>query len=89
MKKRTTLLVIGILALILAACGAQEAEPQEPTPVPVETVEEAVPEPMMESIVDIAVKDGRFTTLVAAVKAAGLDRRNESLPSQQTTSGDD
>ena len=32
----------------------------------------ATPEPMLKDIVDTAVADGRFTTLVAAVGAAGL-----------------
>ncbi len=46
---------------------------EEPTEEPM--MEEPTEEPMMEemgSIVDIAVADGRFTTLVAAVEAAGL-----------------
>jgi uncharacterized surface protein with fasciclin (FAS1) repeats len=46
-------------------------EPPAPTQVPEPT---ATPEPTEEpkDIVDIAVEDGRFTTLVAAVEAAGL-----------------
>ncbi|MGB7876298.1 MAG: fasciclin domain-containing protein [Anaerolineales bacterium] len=67
--------VFVVLAMLLAACGAQatpapapEAEPMpEPTAVPTEEPE------MPKTIVDIAVEDGRFTTLVAAVQAAGLD----------------
>ena len=67
--------VFVVLAMVLAACGAQatpapapEAEPMpEPTAVPMEEPE------MPKTIVDIAVEDGRFTTLVAAVQAAGLD----------------
>jgi uncharacterized surface protein with fasciclin (FAS1) repeats len=66
--------VFVVLAMVLAACGAQatpapapEAEPMpEPTALPTEEPE------MPKTIVDIAVEDGRFTTLVAAVQAAGL-----------------
>jgi transforming growth factor-beta-induced protein len=65
--------VFVVLAMVLAACGTQatpvpevEVMP-EPTAVPTEEPE------MPKTIVDIAVEDGRFTTLVAAVQAAGLD----------------
>ena len=54
------------LALVLAACGPQATPAPEPTPVPTEEPE------MAKTIVDIAVEDGRFNTLVAAVQAAGL-----------------
>ena len=66
--------VFVVFALLLAACGSP-ATP-EPAPEP-----EAMPEPtavpteepeMPKTIVDIAVEDGRFTTLVAAVQAADL-----------------
>jgi transforming growth factor-beta-induced protein len=73
--------VFVVLAMVLAACGAQA------TPAPVAT---AMPEPtavptempeMPKTIVDIAVADGRFTTLVAAVQAAGLvDTLNSAGP---------
>ena len=67
--------LIVVLSLILAAC-APAATPA-PTMAPAAT---AVPEPTAtpvpteapKSIVDIAVADGRFTTLVAALQAAGL-----------------
>jgi len=79
MKKFTILSLFLILSLVLAACGAQATtEPtQAPaTPVPTEEpMEEPTEEPVQEealSIVDIAVQDGRFTTLVAALEAAGL-----------------
>jgi len=65
MKRFTWLGLFIVLSLVLAACSTAE----EPTATP-------VPEPVVEveakSIVDIAVEDGRFTTLVAAVQAAGL-----------------
>jgi transforming growth factor-beta-induced protein len=57
-----------VLALVLAACAP--ATP-EPTPEPTEVIiEEPTPEP--QTIVDIAVADGRFETLVAALQAADL-----------------
>ena len=67
--------VFVVLAMLLAACGAQATPAPtvapEPTRMPEPT---AVPteEPMPQTIVDLAVADGRFTTLVSAVQAAGL-----------------
>jgi len=70
-------MLLTITALVLAACApaatpteAPVAEP-EPTAVPEPT---AMPEPevMLKDIVDTAVADGRFQTLVAAVTAAEL-----------------
>ena len=67
-----------VLSLILAACApAATQAPTEPpapepsaTPMPAPT---ALPtEVPPQTIVDIAAADGRFTTLVAAVEAAGL-----------------
>jgi transforming growth factor-beta-induced protein len=62
-----------VLALVLAACASpatpttmpEPATMPEPTTVPTE-------EPAAKNIVEIAAEDGRFTTLVAAVQAAGL-----------------
>ncbi len=69
--------LIVVLSMILAAC-APAATPA-PTMAPAAT---ALPEPTAtpmpepteapKSIVDIAVADGRFTTLVTALQAAGL-----------------
>jgi transforming growth factor-beta-induced protein len=88
MKRLTLLITTLILGMLIVACGATEEptptpmpEPEpvaEPTPAPVEEeeVEEAAP-----TIVEIAVEDGRFTTLVAAVQAAGLvDTLNSDGP---------
>lgn len=69
--------LIVVLSLILAACAPAAtpaptlAPTQEPMPEPTAT---PMPEPTLapQTIVDIAVADGRFTTLVAAVQAAGL-----------------
>ena len=67
-KSFLALSVLVVLALVLAACAP--ATP-EPTPEPTEVVtEEPTPEP--QTIVDIAVADGRFETLVAALQAADL-----------------
>lgn len=66
-----------VLSLVLAACGSQAVETEvAPTEAPVEPTEEVMEEDMAEEelmdIVDTAIADGRFTTLVAAVEAAGL-----------------
>ena len=62
-----SVVMVGMMAL--AACApAATPEPTampEPTAVPTEA-------PMAKDIVDTAIADGRFTTLVAAVQAAGL-----------------
>ena len=63
--------VFVVLALGLAACSPQATPTAEPTAMPEPT---AVPteEPATKTIVEIAVEDGRFTTLVGAVQAADL-----------------
>jgi len=66
-----------ILAMVLGACATSTPEPTvAPTEVPVEPTAmpepTAIPEPEPMDIVDTAVADGRFETLVAAVQAAGL-----------------
>ena len=81
MKRMTVFSLLIVAALVLGACS-QAAKPTattaptmapKPTPTSAPT---ATPEPteapMPKDIVDIAVADGRFTTLVAAVQAAGL-----------------
>ncbi len=64
---------IVLLGLLLAAAAACSGGP-DPTPVPptATPAAQAEPEPAMTTIVDIAVGDGRFQTLVAALQAAGL-----------------
>jgi len=72
MKRFTTVLSVLLVALFLVAACAPAATPTPapaPTAVPAPT---ATPEPAPQDIVDIAVADGRFTTLVAAVQAAEL-----------------
>jgi len=78
MKTRSIFGLIIVVSLVLGACATATPEPtQAPTEVPVVEPTElpaptATPEPEPMDIVDIAVADGRFETLVAAVQAAGL-----------------
>lgn len=73
MKRFTLFALLLIAATIMAACGPAatpaptEAPVQEPAPEPT-----AMPEPKPQDIVDIAIGDGRFQTLVAGVQAAEL-----------------
>jgi transforming growth factor-beta-induced protein len=73
MKSRFTISLL-VLTLILAACAPQATPTAAPTatamPEPTAVPTEAPAE--LQTIVDIAAADGRFTTLVAAVQAAGL-----------------
>ena len=66
--------VFVVLAVVLAACGPQATPTPapEPTPMPKPTAVPTEEPEMPKTIVDIAVEDGRFTTLVAAMQAAGL-----------------
>jgi len=76
MKTRFAFVIV-LFALVLAACGAPATPVATPTSMPEPT---AMPEPTnaptaepaSKNIVDIAAEDGRFTTLVATVQAAGL-----------------
>ncbi len=81
MKNLRSLIMLLIFSLLLAACGASAEETAEPTAAPTAAPTEAAEEEMaeeepmeeeMNSIADIAVADGRFTTLVTALEAAGL-----------------
>ena len=72
-RSNIVLSVLLVLTFVVAACApaptpAPTAMP-EPTKMPEPT---AMPEPVLKDIVDTAVADGRFTTLVAAVTAAEL-----------------
>ena len=72
MKRYLSLLVLIVLTAVLAACGGT-AEPA-PTAVPLPTeapTEEPTAEPL-PSIAEIAAGDPNFSTLVAALSAAGL-----------------
>lgn len=69
MKRYTLFSALLVLVLLVSAC----APAATPEPTAVVTAEPtAVPTPEPQSIVDIAVADGRFTTLVAALQAADL-----------------
>jgi transforming growth factor-beta-induced protein len=70
-KYLVILSVLVLAAVVLGACAP--APTPEPTPMPTEEPTLApTEEPQPQSIVDIAVADGRFETLVAALQAAGL-----------------
>jgi transforming growth factor-beta-induced protein len=72
MKNVSLLSVLLIVALLVVACvPPPAAQPQEPTKAP-PAVATATTAPAAKDIVDTAVADGRFKTLVAAVQAAGL-----------------
>jgi len=66
MKK--TLVISLLAALLIAACAPAPQQAVEPTPMPAEPMEEPMPD-----LVDVAVEAGSFSTLVAAVQAAGLE----------------
>lgn len=73
MKRLPLVTMIGLLiaSLVLTACAPAApatTEPPSPTATPIAPTATPVP----ADIVDTAVADGRFTTLVAAVQAAGL-----------------
>jgi len=62
-----------LFAVVLSAC----APAATPTPAPTAVATQAptpTEEPKPQTIVDIAVADGNFKTLVAALTAAGLDK---------------
>jgi len=70
-EMRNFVLFALLATLVLAACApaAPAAPAVVPTAMPMNT---PVPTEAPQTIVDIAVADGRFGTLVAAVQAAGL-----------------
>jgi len=74
MKKYGALLLIGAITMVLVACSSdEESSPTvAPTPQPEPTQAPASNDVAASTIVDIAVEDGRFGTLVAALQAADL-----------------
>jgi transforming growth factor-beta-induced protein len=72
MKSRFVFVLL-VFSMIVAACAPQETPTPAPTAIP-EPTQAPTEAPVVEekTIVDIAVEDGRFTTLVAAVQAAEL-----------------
>ena len=73
LKKVISFLFVAVISL--QGCGGSNSGYHEPTPEP-------EPEPM--SIVDVAVANGSFTTLVAALEATGLDATLSDLDSSFT-----
>lgn len=80
MKRIRIVSILAVLALVLAACGGDDAEETTTTAAEAETTtteamdETSTTEEMMEgnTIVDVAAGNEDFSTLVAAVEAAGL-----------------
>ena len=60
-----------LATLVLGACAPVATPVPEEDPIPTQ-LQEPTSVPSPKSIVDIAIEDGRFTTLVAAVQAADL-----------------
>lgn len=67
MKKRFSLIaLIAVFALIVAACSSDDTEDTTTTSAPAE-------EEMVDTtVLDLAVEAGQFSTLIAAIDAAGL-----------------
>ncbi|HMN60265.1 MAG TPA: fasciclin domain-containing protein, partial [Anaerolinea sp.] len=77
MKRFSFASLLVILTLVLAACAPAATPAPAPTAAPTNTpaptpTEMPIPVTAPQTIVDVAIADGRFTTLVAAVQAAGL-----------------
>jgi len=77
MKRSPKLLILTLLlvvSLVLVACGGEDpAAEVEPEPTATEAPEEPTPSATPEpTIVDIAVADENFSTLVTALESAGL-----------------
>ncbi len=70
MKTRLVLLM-SIIALLVAACSSSDDETAETTTTVTPTTEAMQEEMTEDTIVDVAINND-FTTLVAAVQAAGL-----------------
>jgi len=71
MKRYLVLSLFAVLSLVLAASSPASAAPQGNSMATMQTTPEPTAEPA-QTIVEIAAADGRFTTLVTAVQAAGL-----------------
>ena len=68
--KRINFLIITLLfSFVITACSDDDDEVHMPAPV----VEAPAPAPTVTTVVDAAVANGSFTTLVAALQATGLD----------------
>ena len=71
MKKLSALILLGVVAMVFVACSSEEETTSDviatTSPMPTQQAMEVT-----KTIVDIAVEDGRFETLVAALQAAEL-----------------
>lgn len=65
MRKVLLAILVAVTCLAVVGCNGQKKSESE-------TAAKQAPEEMPMDIVDIAIQDGRFETLVAAVKAADL-----------------
>ena len=72
MKTIKVLSLFAFSALLFVSCGEKKKEMKEEAPEVVTAVEEAVVEEVTPNIVGVAAGNDNFTTLVAAVQAAGL-----------------
>ncbi len=70
MRKLFVILAILFIGILVAGCTST---PPAPVVTPTPTAAPTTAAPAMKTIVETAVADGRFTTLVAAVQAAKLD----------------
>jgi uncharacterized surface protein with fasciclin (FAS1) repeats len=68
--KRTILLSLAAVAIVVSACSTTAATPAPVTPAPATAAPSMAP--AMGDIVDVASKAGSFKTLLAAATAAGL-----------------
>jgi uncharacterized surface protein with fasciclin (FAS1) repeats len=70
--KSKLLFAVLVFSMVLAACAPAATPMPEPTAMP-EPIQAPTEAPVAEkNIVEVAISDGRFTTLVAAVEAADL-----------------
>ncbi|MGB9896513.1 fasciclin domain-containing protein [Thermanaerothrix sp.] len=69
---RHIFLLLVAAVLVISACAPAATPESTQPPMPTATPVPPTATPAPQTIVDIAVADGRFSTLVAAVQAAGL-----------------
>jgi uncharacterized surface protein with fasciclin (FAS1) repeats len=72
MKLVKKISIFSFAAIVLASCGDGKKTEEDVEAIDSTEVAMEVPEMVQTTIVDVAVSNENFTTLVAAVKAAGL-----------------
>jgi uncharacterized surface protein with fasciclin (FAS1) repeats len=72
MRTLKTLAFLALTGLLIVSCGEKKKEVKEEVMEEAVQMEEAVIEEVTPNIVGVAAGNDNFTTLVAAVKAAGL-----------------